>query len=585
MKKERTPFRVGILGPPASFTEIAAKSVLPDEVLVHTNTISEIVQAVSSSKVDFGILPLENLIHGPVTETLDALTEIYLENSIQNENFAPSIAPSIAYSFNIPIEHFIGVPKQFSDIPLDKIEEVYSHPQALAQSEKFLKEHLPNAKRVSVSSTSIAPANALSASLPAAAISSKNALIAENFHIHGETVSREKQNKTRFGIIALPSSLQKLGSLLESKEKETSPYVTSLCLHPGKDRKGLLLELLSIISEKHSCNMLSINSRPDTEGGFIFYFDIEGGVHDQKVSECIKSLEEYCKVQTGSSARLFTFGSYQRKTFKEPLITSVAVIGAKGSMGKWLCQFFSDSGLAVTQIDLDSNEEEKKKITSSNVVFFSVPMRNLEEIAKDLSPYIAEGTLLVENCSVKTKALHTLQNIFDERFETLGVHTMFGPDIKELKGKNIIITKTPASGEKAKTLENIFYKHGANIHHATIDEHDSATAFLQALCQFYAMGMAEALQQLNPETLSSIKHFITPNSERALFSVQRLLLQSPLLTEDLQTENPHATNARKKFIENLRNIDSETNTESALEEHIKQLHEKLGPLLEKILTS
>jgi chorismate mutase/prephenate dehydratase len=40
-----------------------------------------------------------------------------------------------------------------SNSPLEKITKVYSHPQGLGQTQKWLSAHVPNAKRIAVKST------------------------------------------------------------------------------------------------------------------------------------------------------------------------------------------------------------------------------------------------------------------------------------------------------------------------------------------------------------------------------------------------------------------------------------------------
>ncbi len=572
---DTTTATIAVLGPSSSFTELAARKVASEGTFVYGSTIPEIIHKITSREIVFGIVPLENLLHGPVTETFDALTKEHLSDPIH--------APRILHSYTIPIEHYIGVPAPHSKIPFKEIREVYSHPQALAQSDTFLNKEIPKAQKIPVSSTSMAPEQARNSSLPAAAIASKEALLQEGFSVIGTTVSKELQNQTRFGILGLHSNKEKLSTSFPGIQKISPRFATSACLHPGKDRKGLLLEILGIISRTHECNMLSIHSRPDTEGGFIFYFEIEGGTHEKKVSDCISSLTDYCTTQTSCSARLLTFGSYQREPFKEPLIQSVCMVGAKGSMGVCLSRFFAEAGVSILEIDADSSEEEKKKISGCDTIFLSVPMREIKGVSETLIKYISPGALIVENCSVKTKALKSLEETFDSRYEILGIHTMFGPDITELKAKNIIITRTGTSGEKAKAFENLFYKHGANIYHADIEEHDKATAFLQALCQFYALGVADVMTTLEKEVLDSLHHFTTPNSERTLTSIHRILSQSPLLTEDLQNENPYAKEIRNAFIERLTRIQNMNEGGSVFEEYLNNLDTSLRKLLEGML--
>jgi prephenate dehydratase/prephenate dehydrogenase len=577
-KTTNAQYLISLLGPPNSFSEEAALKVFPDNPFLHLSSIPEVIRSISSGEATFGVVPLENLLHGPVTETLDSLTEAHLPGNGKEEN-----APILFHSFSLAIEHYIGLPSRYADSTLEKIRIVYSHPQALSQSKKFLDTHLPDAERVPLNSTSIAPFHAKESNIPAAAIASKNALLAEGFHILEPTVPPHTQNQTRFGIVGLPKNIDLIKKHVPNFNDPMHPEITSLCIHPGRDRQGILLELLSIISETHLCNLLSIHSRPDSEGGFVFYFEIEGNKNTTKVKNCLKALSEYCRVQTGNAAKILLFGSYQRPLFKESKLQSICLVGAQGNMGHWLHHFFKEHGFKVLPIDKESTEEEKKKIADCDAVFLSVPMRDLKEISLSLLPYCKKGTLIIENCSVKSLALSTLREVFSSDFETIGIHTMFGPEIETLKGKNIIITRTPDSDEKAKALENLFYKHGAHIHHATPEEHDKATAFLQALCQFYALGMAEVLATLHNEIGPDLHHFVTPNSERALTSVSRVLTQSTLLTTDLQNENPFAKKIREEFIQKLTMLHGIFPEAATTQNKINDLNSILGSTLKKIL--
>lgn len=571
--------KIGVLSP-SSYSEQAGKLIAPSSILVNFNSIDELLNATQDDKVTFSVVPLENLLHGPVTETLDTLTTLHLKSKNP---------PEIIHSFNLDIEHFLGVPKKFQSIPLNEIKIVYSHPQALSQSEKFLNENLKSASRVSVSSTSIAPKEALNSEIPSAVIASKEALIESDFYIHTKTVPSEYNNKTRFGIISKSKNKAEILNKLSQNNETNNNFISSICIHPGKDRKGLLLEILSLISETHGCNLLSINSRPDKIGEFIFYFEIEGSIEAIKVRNCLEALKNYCSTsQSGSRAQLLNFGSYRREAFQKPLIQNICIVGAKGEMGKWLVSFFKNAGFNILEIDLNSNLEEKKQIKNSDTIIFSVPMRNIESSARELKEFIEEGSLIVENCSVKSHGLSKLKEIFpnsnpNNNYEVLGIHTMFGPDISSLKGNNIIITKTPSSSERAKALEDIFYKYGANLHHASIEEHDKTTAFLQALCQFFALGLADVMHSIDDKTLNNLKYFLTPNSERSLTSVSRVLSQSKELTEDLQTENPYSKEIRELFINNLSSINKSLTEKEELNKNTEELHKKLAPYFDEIL--
>ena len=73
MKNEEVNQRIAYLGPEASFTYLATKSLFPNGGLMPFSTIPECIEAVSEDKVDLAVVPLENTIEGTVPLTIDYL--------------------------------------------------------------------------------------------------------------------------------------------------------------------------------------------------------------------------------------------------------------------------------------------------------------------------------------------------------------------------------------------------------------------------------------------------------------------------------------------------------------------------------
>src|SRR3954453_9195325 len=86
--------------------------------------------AVQEREVDQAVVPIENSLEGSVTTTLDALA---------GEGADVRIVAEVV----LPISHcLIARP----GVSLDDVERVLSHPQALAQCARFLRERLPRAR-------------------------------------------------------------------------------------------------------------------------------------------------------------------------------------------------------------------------------------------------------------------------------------------------------------------------------------------------------------------------------------------------------------------------------------------------------
>ena len=65
--------KIGFLGPPGTYTEEAAKAAVANATYLPYPSIEAVFEAVLQHEVDRGLVPIENVIQGPVTETLDNL--------------------------------------------------------------------------------------------------------------------------------------------------------------------------------------------------------------------------------------------------------------------------------------------------------------------------------------------------------------------------------------------------------------------------------------------------------------------------------------------------------------------------------
>ena len=103
----------------------------------HVQTFRDAMEAIEEGSADFAVLPIENSSAGVVSEVYDLLVEF--ENYIVGEII-------------LPIDHALASVEGAS---LDTIKTVYSHPQALMQSSKYLDEQ-PGWKRISAPNTAVA---------------------------------------------------------------------------------------------------------------------------------------------------------------------------------------------------------------------------------------------------------------------------------------------------------------------------------------------------------------------------------------------------------------------------------------------
>ena len=150
------------LGPAASFTEMAKDLFCNKYNIVAYNrpmqTIRQAIEYLDSNPNMLGVLPVENSIEGTVRETLD--------NLMMTKNPNIRILSEIA----MPIRHCLLA----RTTEIYSIENIISHPQALAQCQGFINHELPrNINIIEAASTAEAARSLQNYNLTYAAIGSK----------------------------------------------------------------------------------------------------------------------------------------------------------------------------------------------------------------------------------------------------------------------------------------------------------------------------------------------------------------------------------------------------------------------------
>jgi prephenate dehydratase len=257
--------KIGFLGPSGTFSEDAASFIEGSKMAF--DTISEVLNAVETKKVDIGVIPIENSIEGSLGLTLDLLIQYSLQ--IQREII-------------LPISHNLLLNP---DADLKDIEIVYSHYQPLSQCRLFL-EKLGTATQVTPSTA--AAAELILGHKNAAAIGTRRAAEIYGLKIAAENIQDHQNNMTRFVVLGIED------------HHPTGMDKTSVVFYLFQDRSGGLYEILGVFAHAN-INLTKIESRPSKEklGKYIFFVDLEGHRQDRKIQNVlnkIRSKVAYLKI-------------------------------------------------------------------------------------------------------------------------------------------------------------------------------------------------------------------------------------------------------------------------------------------------
>ncbi len=221
---------------------------------------------------DYGVLAIENSIHGIVSPTLDLLAHSPL---------------SIIAEIELSIHHCL-----LSNTELGQIAVVYSHEQALAQCREWLAAHLPGATLVPVTSTARG-AQMASAEANAAAIAPALSANIYGLQIAASNIEDIAGNKTRFFVVGASDKAPQPSG----RDKTSLTFFT-----PHKP--GALVQVLEVF-RAHGINISMIQSRPSRQQAwtYAFFADVQGHQQDASMKAALDELK-------GHTVSVKIMGSY-----------------------------------------------------------------------------------------------------------------------------------------------------------------------------------------------------------------------------------------------------------------------------------
>lgn len=255
--------RVVFQGAEGAYSQAAMHQYFGDQVdSFHVETFRDAMMAIDEGSADFAVLPIENSTAGIVSEIYDLLVEF--ENYIVGEQI-------------IKIEHcLMAVPGTC----LSDIKTVYSHPQSLMQSSRYLNAHC-GWKQISMQNNAFAARKvAQEKDRTQAAIASEYAAKLYGLTVLEKGVNQSSTNSTRFIIV----TNQKI--FLKNAKK------VSICFEVAHE-SGSLYHMLSHFIY-NNLNMNRIESRPieDRNWEYRFFIDFDGNLSDSAVKNALRGLRE-----------------------------------------------------------------------------------------------------------------------------------------------------------------------------------------------------------------------------------------------------------------------------------------------------
>lgn len=271
--------KVAIQGVRGSFHDEAAETLLPDTDRLECVTFQDVFDAVINDEAEYGLVAIENSIHGSIAHVYRLLdrTDLWVAGEI-----------------TLDIEQYLIGPKKIAVSELNDVEaEVRTMFPAFAQCELWLEENVPLAKRVELYDTAFSVQSVVDEGEPQyVAIAGKHAAKVYGGEIIAGPINDHKFNRTRF--------------ILLTKEKQpTTDADRTMIIMTSAHQKGSLYEMLGVfVKENINLSKLASHPIPGDERNYAFYIDLDAGLETEAVQNALKEIEKL-----GSSVKVL--GSYK----------------------------------------------------------------------------------------------------------------------------------------------------------------------------------------------------------------------------------------------------------------------------------
>ena len=244
-------------------------------------SFTAVAEATVAGDVEFGVLPIESTLVGPIAETHDLLQAAPL---------------SIVSETVLRVRHcLLGVDR----VPLEQIRVVHSHPAALDQCRRLLAA-MPWATAIAAGTTAEAAADVAERADPSeAAIASERAAMLYGLTVISGDVGDHPEAYTRFVSVATYTRLDRPDAGMDWRTAFS--FVTD-------HRPGALHRAIEPFA-RHGIDLVQLVSRPipDTPWRYCFHAVLAGHPLDEPIRGALAEVR-------GQTRRLKVFGSYPAGT-------------------------------------------------------------------------------------------------------------------------------------------------------------------------------------------------------------------------------------------------------------------------------
>lgn len=224
-------------------------------------------------------------------------------------------------------------------------------------------------------------------------------------------------------------------------------------------------------------------------------------------------------------------------------IASLALVGARGGMGKIIATRSREAGVDVRELDRPLTEEKlAAAIAGADLVLVSVPVYATAEVAALVAAHMGGKQILADVGSVKTLPIAGMVEHYAG--PVVGTHPLFGPAPGPDDALRVaVMDGRPGSDAWATQAVCAWCRRiGFTPFPSSAEEHDRAAAYVQGL-NFITTLAYLAAQSAGGE----VKNYLTPSFTRRLTAAEKLITKDAALFTALFEANPYSHEAVRNF--------------------------------------
>jgi chorismate mutase / prephenate dehydrogenase len=220
------------------------------------------------------------------------------------------------------------------------------------------------------------------------------------------------------------------------------------------------------------------------------------------------------------------------------------VIGGAGRMGRWFTEFLATQGWSVGVADpagevpgLPWHADWRAPARSAELIIVAAPLAATAGILAELVALQPPG-LVIEIGSIKTPVAEPLAALCDAGVAVASIHPMFGPDVRLLAGRHVILVDIGAPAAQA-AARALFEQTSAGLAEMSLEQHDRLVAWVLGLSHATNIAFFTALAG-SGRSVAELAAFASTTFGAQLQVASRVAQENPELYFEIQSTNPHS---------------------------------------------